>query len=153
MNAPFHHRRTFFLAAFIAGWGFWSWAVAQQPAAAPPPPAEAKSQRPRVKPQVIYHLPPASNYAAALHSQAKTQRDTIPVDNSMPTSRGAANEAAANAPPEVGAGPRPKTNSAPVAPARVMKPRSHSPGPSLRHKPASKGHGHGNGHGNKSHHK
>ena len=39
----------------------------------------------RARPQVIYHLPPASNYAATLHSQAKGQITEPPIDSS-PTS-------------------------------------------------------------------
>src|SRR2546423_15586718 len=45
-----------------------------------------RSAVPRTKPQVIYHLPPASNYAATLHSQAKGQNNDLPIDSSMPTS-------------------------------------------------------------------
>ena len=45
-----------------------------------------KAASPRAKAQVIYHLPPSSNYAATLHSQAKGQNNDLPVDSSMPTS-------------------------------------------------------------------
>src|SRR2546423_4676833 len=58
-----------------------------------------KSAGSRTRPQVIYHLPPASNYAATLHSQAKGQNSELPIDSSMPTSlqmsRANANAAAA----------------------------------------------------------
>jgi hypothetical protein len=56
----------------------------------PPNPPEAKSAKaptaPRTKPQVIYHVRPASNYAATLHSQEKSQNSELPVDGGMPTS-------------------------------------------------------------------
>jgi hypothetical protein len=56
----------------------------------PPNPPEVKSAKaptaPRTKPQIIYHVRPASNYAATLHSQEKTQNNELPVDSSMPTS-------------------------------------------------------------------
>lgn len=77
-------------------------AKAEQPPATSPPPAEVKTAPPpRAKPQVIYHLPRSSSYAATLHSQAKTQSHPLPIDASMPPSlqmsRAAANEAAAQA--------------------------------------------------------
>lgn len=40
----------------------------------------------RTKPQIIYHVRPASNYAATLHSQEKTQNNELPIDGDMPTS-------------------------------------------------------------------
>lgn len=40
----------------------------------------------RTKPQRIFHVRPASNYAATLHSQQKTQNNDLPIDDSMPTS-------------------------------------------------------------------
>lgn len=43
-----------------------------------------KSAGSRTRPQVIYHLPSASNYAATLHSQAKGQNREMPVENSIP---------------------------------------------------------------------
>jgi hypothetical protein len=39
---------------------------------------------PRTKPQVIYHLPASSEYAATLHSQAKGQNNNPPVDGVTP---------------------------------------------------------------------
>ena len=66
--------------------------------AEPPEPGTPKNIS-RSKPQVIYHLPPASNYGATLHSQAKGQNNTLPIDSDMPTSlqmsRANANAAAA----------------------------------------------------------
>jgi hypothetical protein len=106
-----------------------------------------------VKPQVIYHLPPASNYAGALHSQAKTQRDALPVDSNMPTSlqmsRGAANEAAAKAHPEP-APPQHNLNQSAKSPSpRETKPRVRFQQPGNH----GKGHGPAKSHGNKSHRK
>jgi hypothetical protein len=55
----------------------------------------------RARPQVIYHLPPSSNSAATLHSQAKTPNNDLPIEGDMPTSlqmsRENANAAAARA--------------------------------------------------------
>ncbi|MFZ1218430.1 MAG: hypothetical protein WAO00_04015 [Chthoniobacterales bacterium] len=155
MNVPCFHDRFVLLVAILAAWGLASSALAQPPVAAPPPPESNSPRAPRAKPQVIYHLPPASNYAAALHSQAKTQRDALPADSTRPSSpqvpRTSANEPA-KAPPDL-AGPRPRTNSFPAASERAAKHRPHSSGPTLRSHPAGKGHGHGNGHGNKAHRK
>lgn len=106
-----------------------------------------RSAASRTRPQVIYHLPPASNYAATLHSQAKGQNSELPIDGSMPTSlqmsRGNANAAAAQ---QLQATPPPlqerhvqlkvRSNRSPVRQRSVI----HSPG-------------RGNGHGNKSHRK
>jgi hypothetical protein len=100
MNRPQFHYPICLLIALAAIWGSAFIARAEQPPAAPPPPAESKSSPPaRTKPQVIYHLPRSSAYAATLHSQAKGQSNALPIDSSMPTSlqmsRAAANEAAA----------------------------------------------------------
>jgi hypothetical protein len=69
--------------------------------AQPPDPSSTKKPVARPKPQVIYHLPPSSDYAATLHSQAKGQNNDLPIDSSMPTSlqlsRANANAAAAQA--------------------------------------------------------
>ena len=75
-------------------------AQAEQPPAMSPPPAQVKvAPPPRAKPQIIYRLPRNSNYAATLHSQAKTQSHPLPIENTMSPSlqmsRQAANEAAA----------------------------------------------------------
>jgi len=40
----------------------------------------------RSKPQIIFHVRPASNYAATLHSQEKTRNHDLPIDENMPTS-------------------------------------------------------------------
>src|SRR5205809_2424035 len=76
----------------------------------------------RPRPQVIYHLPPSSNYAATLHSQAKGQNNDLPVDSSMPTSlqisRANANAAAAQAREEAVTPPPPEP--------RVKRPRVQS---------------------------
>ena len=77
--------------------------------AQPSDPGANKKPVARTKPQVIYHLPPSSNYAATLHSQAKGQNNDLPVDASMPISlqmsRANANAAAAQARQEAVAPP------------------------------------------------
>ena len=40
----------------------------------------------RTKPQIIYHVRPASNYAATLHSQEKTRSHDFPIEEDRPTS-------------------------------------------------------------------
>jgi hypothetical protein len=74
-------------------------------AEAPPSAAETRAARTpsgtRTRPQVIYRVRPASNYAATLHSQEKTEPNELPIDSSMPASlqhsRENANAAAAEA--------------------------------------------------------
>jgi hypothetical protein len=94
------------------------------------------------RPQIIYHLPPASNSAATLHSQAKGRNNDLPVDSSMPTSlqmsHTRANEAA-----EQQQTPLPS----PSPPAVKTKVQSNS----LRERPRSstKSQGHRNSHGHK----
>ena len=144
--------RLFILVAVTVAWGLVSLAAAEQPAAVTPAATESKIVPvPRAKPQVIYHLPPASSYAAALHSQAKTQRDALPIDSSMPASlqmsRERANEAAARAQQESVA---PESNA---KSPREAKPRVSSQRPVVRSHPAGKGRGAGNPHGKKSHRK
>lgn len=100
MIFPRVHLRFFALIAMVAMLGSSYVAQAEQPPAMSPPPAEVKTAPPpRSKPQIIYRLPRNSNYAATLHSQAKTQSHPLPIDPSMPPSlqmsRAAANEAAA----------------------------------------------------------
>jgi hypothetical protein len=112
-----------------------------------PEPGPSKSAMSRTRPQVIYHLPPASNYAATLHSQAKGQNNELPIDSSMPTSlqisRANANAAAAQ---------QLQATPPPVQERHVqLKVRSNRPPirqRSVIHLPAR-----GNGHGNKSHRK
>jgi hypothetical protein len=78
-------------------------AQAQPPSTSADAPNDAKKMVtvPRVKPQVIYHLPRSSSDAAALHAQAKADNNMLPIDSSMPTSlqlaRSNANAAAAAA--------------------------------------------------------
>ena len=59
---------------------------AETPTSAPEVQPNKVSPAARTKPQVIYHVRPASNYAATLHSQQKTQSNELPIDSSMPTS-------------------------------------------------------------------
>lgn len=122
---------------------------AEQPPTMSPPPAEVKTAPPpRAKPQIIYHLPRTSSYAATLHSQAKTQSHPLPIDSSMPTSlqmsRAAANEAAARAQQEqqLQQQPAPKINSSPQQ--RVKRPKLHSNYPQMRKQGPGKARGHGN---------
>lgn len=119
--------------------------VAVTVAAESPETGTNKSRVSRPRPQVIYHLPPASNYAATLHSQAKNQNNELPVDSSMATSLQTshlnANEAAAQ---QEAATPPPRE--------RIVKPRMRSNRPQIQ--PHSfKSSGHGNGRGNHSHKK
>ena len=58
--------------------------LANSAVAASPEAGSHKSAGSRTRPQVIYHLPSTSNYAATLHSQAKGQNHKMPVENSMP---------------------------------------------------------------------
>jgi hypothetical protein len=111
--------------------------VAESPEIGPAP-----SRRSRARPQVIYHLAPASNYAATLHSQAKRQNNELPIDSSMPTSlqTSHANANAAAAQQQAVAPRVPERNPMP----RVRVNRSHSFG-----KPS----GNGSRHGNHSHRK
>lgn len=77
--------------------------------AQPPETAPNRRNGVRPKPQVIYHLPRSSNYAATLHSQAKGQNNDLPIDGDMPTSlqisRANANAAAAKAREEAATAP------------------------------------------------
>ena len=106
-----------------------------------------KSAGSRTRPQIIYHLPPASNYAATLHSQAKGQNSELPIDSSMPTSlqmsRANANAAAAQ---------QQQTTAPPLQERHVeIKVRSNrSP---VRQRSVIHSLGRGNGHANKSHRK
>jgi hypothetical protein len=49
------------------------------------PPETGANKKPRSRPQVIYHLPPSSNYGPTLHSQAKGQRNEVPVESGTPS--------------------------------------------------------------------
>jgi hypothetical protein len=105
MNRPrFHISFLVFIALLIPIFGF-SPAMRAQPASAPAEgPSEVKKQpAPRVKPQVIYHVPRVSGNAAALHAQAKADNNALPIDGNMPVSlqmaRSAANAEAAQSSP------------------------------------------------------
>lgn len=147
----FHHRLLVLIAfAVILGPGF--------AARAEQPPAESKSApAPRAKPQVIYHLPRTSTYAATLHSQAKGQSNVLPIDSDMPVSlqmsRAAANAAAAQ--PQEGPSASPGHAKSTEAARQNTLRRSKVPSsrPHLRSHAAPKGHGPGNRSGNKSHKK
>jgi len=109
--------------------------------AQPPETGPNKTPAARTKPQVIYHLPPSSNYAATLHSQAKGQNNDLPIDSSMPTSlqmsRANANAAAAQAQPEAATPPLKEPSG--KLPKLQSKRSFHS-------KPSVKAKGRGNSH-------
>ena len=116
---------------------------------ADPPESGGAKGAARSKPQVIYHLPPASNYGATLHSQAKGQNNTLPIDSDMPaslqTSRANANAAAA----QEHQTPAPTPYFQERSPQPKLK-SNRSPGRSRSFsKPSSRW----NPHGNKSHKK
>ena len=60
--------------------------------------AEAPEKNSRAKPQVVYHVRPASNSAATLHSQEKNQNHEPPPVASGPTSVERPREPASTAP-------------------------------------------------------
>src|SRR6266404_6952498 len=107
MKSPgFNHTLAWF------GCGAASLTLALTIRAEPPETASKKGAASWGQPQVIYHLPPSSNYAATLHSQAKGQNNELPIDDRMPTSlqmsRANANAAAAQARQEAVATPTPE---------------------------------------------
>ena len=111
--------------------------------AQPPETGPNKTPAARTKPQVIYHLPPKSNYAATLHSQAKGQNNDLPIDSGMPASlqmsRANANAAAAQVQPEAATPPLRESSGKPL---KLQSKRSfHS-------KPSVKAKGRGNSPGN-----
>ena len=105
-------------------------AVTVAVSAQPPDFSLTKKPVARPKPQVIYHLPASSNYAATLHSQAKGQNNDLPIDSSMPTSlqisRANANAAAAQAREEAVTPPppEPKMKRPSVQSIRSARPQS-----------------------------
>ncbi|MCA1658185.1 MAG: hypothetical protein LC627_02680 [Verrucomicrobiaceae bacterium] len=115
-----------------------------------------KSPVPRLKPQVIYRLPRVSGYAAALHSQAKTPDNSLPITPDMPVSlqmsRAAANEAANQPSPQ----PQPSVEQQPppkMQPTKQSRTRSPNLRSNMRDKGPRKSQGPGNSHGHKSHKK
>ena len=100
-------------------------------------PRAPKAQR--TKPQVIYHVRPASNYAATLHSQEKTQNIDLPVDRGTPIPLQVPRENPNL--PAVGAPPRPEAavTQRPSARPKVQKKQMARPPMSV------KSHGHGKG--------
>jgi hypothetical protein len=157
MTRPHLHRRIPVLIAFAAMWAPSFVTKADQPPAMSPPPAEVKAAPPpRAKPQVIYHLPRSSSYAATMHSQAKTQSHPLPIDGGMPPSlqmsRAAANEAAARAQQEQqfqrAQQSAPKVASPPQQ--RINRPKVQSRQPQMRKHGPGKARGPGSSHGKKS---
>jgi hypothetical protein len=152
MIRPHFHHRLLVLIAFAAIWGLGFAARAEQP------PAESKSApAPRAKPQVIYHLPRTSTYAATLHSQAKGQGNALPIDSDMPVSlqmsRAAANAAGAQAQEEPSASPGNAKATEAARQSTLRRSKVPSNRPHLRSHNSSKGQGPGNSSGNKSHKK
>jgi hypothetical protein len=141
MNNPgFQHKLRWLLAAAlfaIAGPGF----------AQPPEKAPARRDVVRPKPQVIYHLPRSSNYAATLHSQAKGQNNDLPIDSEMPTSlqisRANANAAAAKAREEAATAPPAEQRQQQVRQPRVKRQKAQSVRVVRPHPGKGKGPGHG----------
>lgn len=83
-NPGFHYRLVHLGCAILFA---LSPMLRAEPPANAPDVKSVKGPNPgRTKPQIIYHVRPASNYAATLHSQEKTQNNELPVDSSMPTS-------------------------------------------------------------------
>lgn len=141
------HYRICGLIALAAIWAPSFAAQAEQPPAKSPPAAESKAAPPpRAKPQVIYHLPRTSSYAATLHSQAKGQSTPLPIDNSAPPPPASGpNEAAARAPQEQSASPR-----NPSRQQKIKRPKFQSKQPQMRKQGPGKGRGPGDSRGNKS---
>jgi hypothetical protein len=116
---------------------------AEPPTSAPVVQQTKVSPVARAKPQIIYHVRPASNYAATLHSQQKTQNNDLPIDGDMPTSL-QLSRSKANADARA-------QQEAPVVERNRTRPKiqkSHGQRPPFSVK--SKGHG-GKGHGGKGH--
>lgn len=148
MIRPRFHSQFAALIAMVAVWGSSYVVQAEQPPAASPPPAEVKTAPPRSKPQIIYRLPRSSNYAATLHSQAKTQSHPLSIDSSMPPSlqmsRAAANEAAAREQQQQQqAAPKAKSLRQP----RVKPSKVHSNQPQMRKHGPGKARGPGSSRG------
>lgn len=135
-NPGFNPKRIWLLCAAFASLAVTVFAEA--------PDLVPKKAPARSRPQIIYHLPPASNSAATLHSQAKGRNNDLPVDSSMPTSlqmsHARANEAAAAA--EQQQTPVPSPPPPPVT-TRV---ESNSLRGRPRSSPKSQGHRHAHGH-------
>lgn len=97
----------------------------------------------RTRPQVIYHVRPASNYAATLHAQAKTQNNDLPIDSSMPPSlqhsRENANAEAADARVRQEAAERQYSSPRPKVQKRQQA--MHAPMSVKSHGHSAKGHG------------
>lgn len=135
----FQHKVICLLAAAL-------FAVAGPGFAQPPEKAPNKQNVARPKPQVIYHLPRSSNYAATLHSQAKGQNNDLPIDGGMPTSlqisRSNANAAAAKAREEANTAP-PEQRQQQVRQPRVKSHKAQSVRVFRPHPGKEKGPGHG----------
>lgn len=81
------HNNVFAFVAVLALTTIASFLQAQPPSTSADGPEVKKTvTAARIKPQVIYRLPRSSNDAAALHAQAKTENNMLPIDSNMPTS-------------------------------------------------------------------
>jgi hypothetical protein len=100
----------------------------------------------RSRPQVIYHLPPASNYAARLHSQAKSQINEPPID-SGPVSLQMSQAELNSVPVE------PPQKQAMPSQQRAVRNKAIHNRTQVRPHSFARPSGHGNPHGNKSHRK
>jgi hypothetical protein len=105
-----------------------------------------KSPKARTKPQVIYHLPSSSNYAATLHSQAKGQNNNPPAEG--PPAPPQISRDTANAGTAQG---RPETATPPSQEHRIQ--RSKPPSNRSARPQSVKTDGEGNSRPNKSHKK
>jgi hypothetical protein len=154
MIRPRFHLRLLVLIAFAAIGGLRPASRAEQPPVPTQPPAESKSApAPRAKPQIIYHLPRTSTYAATLHSQAKGQSNALPIDSSMPISLQISRAAANQAQEEPSASPGPSKSTEAARQSTLKRSKMPSNRSHIRSHASPKGHGPGNSPGNKSHKK
>jgi hypothetical protein len=111
------------------------------------PTDKPRSKSPATKPQVIYHLPASSQYAATLHSQAKGQNNNPAVESGTP--------APAQTPrDDANPGPAPaRTEAASSPPQERVTKRSKSPASRPSRAPSVKVKGPDRSRPNKSHKK
>jgi hypothetical protein len=102
------------------------------------------NKKPRSRPQVIYHLPPSSNYGPTLHSQAKGQSNEAPVDSGTPSAVQIPRDNP-NAPPALQ-----QQTPRPALQERKVTRRVRSNPPASRPRSFHKSPVQGNSHGNKS---
>lgn len=115
------------------------WALALTVVLCPTLRAEPPTSSRSTRPQVIYHVRPMSNYAATLHSQAKTQSNEVPSEVPIQPPRVNANTLPLQQPPAIVAPPKQRTVGRPKIQRSQTTRRPDSGRPK------------GNSHGNKSH--